>query len=1216
MLRPIKSGISRFLFITSALLLFHNSSYSSGVVGNLMVEYANNPVGIDVPNPRFGWQMIPSEGERGLFQSAYRIVVTEINGTLVWDSGKTESGISAGISYKGDPLKPSTRYNFSVTVWDNSSVSSSAVSWFETGLMDPGISAWEGARWIGGGPEDLVLQSHYLTVFRVSFKIELDRESESTKASFVLGANDSRLMDRNKNIYNIESTLNESYIKFELDVSELAASTDTSASLNIYRAGYHPEDDPSKPFISIAVPADIINRGNMYLPHTIFIESVFGTLNIFIDGKGQSNRLALRSQPDQGRPGRGGININPVGQGGNYISFPLLADIGFSADKGQKAAFSDVTVTNLREPSNILFSENFSKEDYHGIFSGFSINPGSGLSVEGRKYIIDGGERGVFFAADPGRNSMPMLRTEFAASEGIAGARLYVTARGIYEVYLNGKRVGDDYFNPGLTQYNITHMYQTYDVTGMLVPGEENVLGAWLGEGWWSGNSTFTGSNWNFFGDRQSLLAKLVITYSDGSRKVITTNENDWKFFNNGPLVYGSFFQGEFYDSGKESLIEGWDKPGFNDKGWKPAVVIPLEGTAFTGTIAAQPDPRQGTGLSWKKMSLTGQIGNNAGIIKELAAVGMKQVRPGVYVYDMGQNMVGIPEIRINNSEKGKRITLRYAEVLYPETDQYGDNSGMIMLENIRAALAQDVYIAKAGMNIIRPRFTFHGYRYIEISGVDTPPDLKDVRGLVISSVRETTAAYETSNEKVNRLFDNILWSLYGNFLSIPTDCPQRNERMGWSGDISVFSRTATYLAGVNQFFRRHLMAMRDTQNSNGRFGDVAPVGGGFGGVLWGSAGMTVAWEAYEQYGDVEILKEHYNSMVAYIDYLAGTLSKETGISSDGALGDWLGPQNNQLGQAFLTPRHIMFSTWIMTRTAEIIGKNEDAARFRKMYQERKDFFNEKFVNPDHRTLGLIGGGGFGSSQARAPEMKLADTQTSYAVGLALDAFSETNKPYAVRSLVSACERENKDDGGVIRPPFSLMTGFIGTAWITKALSDNGHSETAYRLLQQESYPSWLYPVNNGATSIWERLNSYTVEDGFGGNNSMNSFNHYSFGAVGQWMIGYSLGIQRDEPGFRRFILKPEPDPTGTMTRASGHYDSMYGKIKSSWKNDNGSLSFSFTVPANTGARLFLPANSAGIIREGGKKLKKARGVTFVKYEDGHAVLDLASGDYSFTSEW
>jgi alpha-L-rhamnosidase len=475
------------------------------------------------------------------------------------------------------------------------------------------------------------------------------------------------------------------------------------------------------------------------------------------------------------------------------------------------------------------------------------------------------------------------------------------------------------------------------------------------------------------------------------------------------------------------------------------------------------------------------------------------------------------------------------------------------------------------------------------------------------------TADYKTSSEKVNRLWSNLVWSNVDNFLTIPTDCPQRNERMGWSGDINVFSRTATYVSNADQFLTRHMYAMRDVQAPNGRFTDVAPVGGGFGGVLWGSAGVVVPWETYLQYGDLGLLERHYPAMAAYMAYLETTIDPKTGLSSDGQLGDWLGPQNNALGSAFLVTAYHAFSLEIMAKAAGLLGKTADAAKYRAEYEKRKAYFNATFVGAEKKTLAPAGGQR-GTTPAGPPLFRVADTQTSYAVPLAMGLFDGENRPHMIKNLADAVARENKDDGGVARPKYSLMTGFIGTAWISKALSQNGLGELAYRLLHNDQYPSWLYAIDQGATSIWERLNGYTVENGFGGNNSMNSFNHYSFGAVGQWMMAHSLGIERDAPGFRAFILQPEPDPTGVMTSAEGYYESMYGKISSSWKIDGKTLTFRATVPANTTATLYLPTSSEESVKDGAARARNANGVTFVRYENGKAVYTLKSGSYTFTA--
>ena len=1201
---------------TAALLLCHvAAAQGAAVLDNLTVEYRTTPIGIDVPQPRFAWQMDAPESERGAAQTAYWIVVRDPAGAVVWDSGRTEGRQSLAIPYQGRPVKAATRYSWTVTVWNQDRQQLTASSWFETGLMDPapGSAAWAGAQWIGGSDDDLVLYAPYLAIFDTRYALTI--APGSSRASFVYGANDSRLMDRNKNVYQLESARDSSYIKLELDVSALDGTAGATAQLHVYRAGYAPTDSPAKPFRTFQIASSVIDAGNKHREHTIEFHSAFGQVTITVD---RSSALAPIGEPSReagaGPPGRGpapnSVNLNPMGVGWDYLPFGLLCDIGFSVAPGQRASFRNVTIRNSRSPNNVLFTERGSGAAYNGIFADAT---GSALSTSDAGFVLDGGANGLFIVRNPSHNSAPMLRSTFTTmGKPIASARLYVTARGIYEVFLNGTRVGDDYYNPGLSQYNITHFYQTYDVTGLVRAGG-NAIGAVLSEGWWSGLLSF-GAIWNHFGDRQSLLAKLVITYADGTSDTVTTNDRTWKYFANGPVVYGSLDFGEIYDSAREAAVEGWATAAYDDHAWKPAVEVPTAGTTFAGEdVPFGGGPK--TRIAFDRLSLRGQIGDTARVFRTLPAKRVTEVRPGVFVYDLGQNIVGVPRITIPNGRAGTRMTLRYAEMLYPDLSESGKNVGMIMTENYRAALSQDVYTMKAGRQVYQPRFTSHGFQYIEITGIEQALPMAAVEGVAISSVHTLTADYKTSSDRVNQVWSNLVWSNVDNFLTIPTDCPQRNERMGWSGDINVFSRTATYVSNTDQFLTRHMQAMRDVQWPSGRFTDIAPVGGGFGGVLWGSAGVVVPWEVYLQYKDLVILEHHYPAMVAYANYLETTLDPKTGLSADGLLGDWLGPQNRLLGSAFLVTAYHAYDLAILAKVAEVLGKPQDAARFRELAEKRKAFFNATFVNADKKTI-ATGRSGFGPgpvSPDAENEFRLADTQTSYAVSLGLGVFSAENVPIAVRNLANAVSRQNMDDEGVMRPKYALMTGFIGTAWISAALSQNGQSEPAYRLLHNTSYPSWLYAVDQGATTIWERLNGYTIEKGFGGNNSMNSFNHYSFGAVGQWMIAHSLGIARDEPGFQRFILQPEPDPTGTMTWAEGHYDSMYGRIRSAWKVDGSLIRYRATVPANTMATLYLPASSPTAVTEGGGEASRATGVSFLRYEGGKAVYTLTSGNYEFT---
>ena len=1197
-----------------ALFLAHGARADAEIrLQRLQVEYRTTPLGIDEPQPRFSWHMATTDGTRGLAQAARRIEVRDPKGVVVWDSTRVAAADSVGIRYAGAPLRPATRYTWTATVWTQDEAILTASSWFETGLMEPSPTgaAWAGAQWIGGGSDDLVLYAPYLAIFDLSYAVTIP--AGSTRASFVYGANDSRLMDRHKNIHQIERPRDASYIALELDVSDVGAGGGR-ARLHVYRVGYTPTDTSARPIHTFVVAPEVIDARNAHAEHAVEVRSAFGTITVTIDDKAA---LAGPAAPPATGGGFGrrlppnAVNLNPIGQGGDYLPFGLLCDIGFSVPAGQTARFGSVTVRHDRTPRNVLFREDLARRPYDGIYAG-AVSARTGLTIADGRYVVQGGDRGTFVVRDPSRNGAPMLRTTFTTTATpIASARLYVTARGIYEVFLNGTRVGDDHYNPGLTQYNVTHHYQTYDVTSLVRNGS-NALGAMLGEGWWSGLLSF-GAIWNHFGDRQSLFARLVVTYADGSSDSVVTNDRTWKYYGHGPLVYASLDFGEVYDATRERAVDRWSTSAYDDRRWKPAVAVPLEGTAFVGEdvgFAGRPSPP----LTYERLSLVGQVGDTAGLFRTLVAQRVKEVRPGVFVYDLGQNIVGVPRIRIANGRSGQRVTLRFAEMLYPDLPDSGRNVGMIMTENYRAALSQDVSILKAGAQVIQPRFTSHGFQYIEITGIDRALPLAAVEGLAISSIRELAADYRTSDARVNRLWSNLVWSNVDNFLTIPTDCPQRNERMGWSGDINVFSRTATYVSNANQFLTRHLTAMRDVQAPSGRFTDIAPVGGGFGGVLWGSAGIVVPWEMYQQYADVAVLERHYPAMAAYVDHLEAAIDPTTGLSSDAALGDWLGPQNDALGSAFLATAYHAYDLDIMARVADILGRPADSDRYRALHAKRKAFFNATFVDAERRTL-ATGRGGFGPPPPPGPpQFRVADTQTSYAVALGMGLFDDAAVPTMRRRLAEAVSRENTGDDGKRRPAYSLMTGFIGTAWISQALSDAGHSDLAHRLLHNDAYPSWLYAVAQGATTIWERLEGYTVESGFGGNNSMNSFNHYSFGAVGQWLMAYSLGIQRDAPGFRTFVLQPEPDPTGTMTWAEGHYDSMYGRIESAWRVDGGTVTYRFAVPANTTARLHLPTTAIESIRADGRILAEAPGVAFLRYERGRAVLQLASGRYVFTA--
>lgn len=1132
-------------------------------ITKLLVEYEQCPMGVETGHPRFSWQMRNNGKQRGYFQTAYQIKVTDSSGRLCWDSGVVKNGESLNVTYSGSRLLPDMRYDWMVEVWDQEGRKYMGKSWFVTGLMaeDDRNAAWCGASWIGTEDVDQVLYAHYLPVFRLGCTITFDQHSHSSVASILYGGNDERLMDKNWNISHLQAEKDSAFIQIELDAQKVAEGG--TAYVNIYRRGYSLEDKSTPLIKSFPVSSTVINKTNLYDGHRVNISSNLGDTEIGIDGQSI-----------------GRLNINPMGKGGDFIAYPIVGDVGAALRNGQKASFSDFAISNYRSPHNRI------------------------AIVSELEAKLDGGCKGIQILIDPTRNSMPMLRTDFHIDKEVAEAKLRVTARGVYDCYINGQQIGSDYLNPGITQYNRTHLYQTFDVSSMLQNGK-NVIGAILGEGWWSGGATYEGQNWNYFGDRLSLLAMLSITFKDGSRQVIASNPERWQYSVDGPVRYASLFQGEVYDARKEDVL--WATANYDASRWKHAVKIDTDGHVSSDGWGNGPAPD-----NYSNFRLLPQFGQTIKEKQRLVAQSVNEVRPGVFIYDMGQNMVGVPDIRLSGLIPGTPLKVRYAEVLYPDLPEYEANKGMLMLENIRAAMAQDIYIAKGGEEHFSPRFTNHGYRYLEITGISEPLPLKDVEGIVLSSIDELTSYYTTSNPLVNQLWQNICWSTLGNFVSIPTDCPQRNERLGWAGDISVYSRTATYMAAVPQFLRRYLQAMRDVQHQDGRMPDVAPLGGGFGGLLWGSASITVAWESYQQYGDKVMLEEHYEAMKRYIDYiLCHYIDTATNVIVQerawGDLGDWLGLEDNKNDKSLFWETYLIYDLFIMQQVAGILGKAEDASHYAALQEERKAFFVRTYLRPsDFKTV---------SSGLDNPKGSLIDTQTSYVLPLALGTIEGDVAKRVAENLRLSVVRKGILDNGETCPPYSLLTGFIGTSWISKALSDAGYSDVAYLLLQQEDYPSWLYPVKQGATTIWERLNSYTHTDGFGGNNRMNSFNHYSFGAVGAWMYNYSLGIQRDEtsPGFKHFYLRPTPDSTGKMQYAKGYYDSMYGRIESGWHDHGQQTDYRFSIPANTSATLFFPNATVSDVTEGGLALtNKIEGIKSIKEQTGTLIIELLSGKYNF----
>jgi alpha-L-rhamnosidase len=714
---------------------------------------------------------------------------------------------------------------------------------------------------------------------------------------------------------------------------------------------------------------------------------------------------------------------------------------------------------------------------------------------------------------------VPYVRKTFQISGPIRSARLTCTALGVYEAEINGQRVSEDVFAPGWTDYDVRVMVQEYDVTALLKEGK-NVVGAILGDGWYCGNVGWLGRQ--LYGDRPRWRAELEIQRMDGSIETIVT-DGSWKT-KTGPMLESDFLMGEVYDARLE--LGEWSKPGFDDSAWAPVLV--------------GPDPASKLELS-KGVPVRRQ--------EELVPVTIRRLSTWpdpTELFDFGQNFTGRIRMTVR-APKGTTLTLRYAEILQP--------NGNVYTENLRSARATDYYTCKGGMpEVWEPKFTFHGFRYVAVEG-----DLKDVTlemtGIVLHSQMKKTGHFACSHPLLNQLQHNILWGQKSNFLEVPTDCPQRDERLGWTGDAQVFVRTACFNMDVRAFFHQWMQSARDAQSPNGAVPCVIPQKGFMnrdeGGPAWSDATIICPWTIYLCYGDKLILEEHYDSMQKYLGFMENHRSKNLirshpEIDDWGGFGDWLaldgsgktegGTPKELIGTAFFA-----YDADLMVKIATVLGRKEDAARFRNLHERVVSAFRKRFVTPE----GLIASG----------------TQTAYVLGLHFGLIPEEGRVNAATELVR----------DIIRRGLHLATGFVGTSYLLEVLENAGYLDIAYQLLEQETFPSWLFPVKNGATTIWERWDGWTPEKGFQ-DKGMNSFNHYAYGAVGAWMYRTVAGLELDpaEPGYRHILFRPRPG--GSLTWAEAKLQTARGEVAIRWETKENQLEVDIAVPPGAQATFDPPA--------------------------------------------
>lgn len=810
-------------------------------------------------------------------------------------------------------------------------------------------------------------------------------------------------------------------------------------------------------------------------------------------------------------------------------------------------------------------------------------------------------------ADDPTYLPAPLLRREFRVSGPVRRAVVYATAAGLYELWLNGHRVGRDYFTPGWTEYHKRLYYQAYDVTDLLRPGLTNTLGAILGDGWYGLHHHGRG--------RLGLKAQLYIDYANGTSDVVVTDRT-WKATDQSPIRTSDIYNGEVYDARRS--LAGWTRTGFDDRNWKPVIVdfAGLTGSAWkdvteivqkavegnTLSIRASNDlfgdplfgvvktlrVRYRTGLRVQERRATeGQTltiqGGPAGLTivkaeygadtsdaevtkaliqahpgspvrktQELKPVSVKEVKPGMYVFDMGQNFSGWARLRVQGPA-GTRVTMRFAEMLNPD--------GTIYTANLRGAKCTDVYIlAGRGVEVWEPRFTFHGFRYVEVTGFPGKPTKDTLTGVVVHSDCGISGEWVSSDPLLNRLYQNIVWGQRSNFLEVPTDCPQRDERMGWSGDAQVFVGTGAYCMNIAPFFTAWMRTFNDAQNAEGAYPDVAPRFWGTS-PAWGDAGLICPWTVYQMYGDKRILAEHYEGMKRWVEYLRKRSSDH--LRPAEGYGDWLNVNDD-------TPKDVISTAFyahaadLLSRIAGVLGKRDDERRYRKLYEDVAQAFTRAFVSQ-------------GTGDQPRGTVK-GNTQTGYLLALQFNLVPEDLRSALFERLLEHLKGRK----------YHLSVGFVGVDHILPALSRFGRDDVAWRLLTNTDYPSWLYSVRQGATTIWERWDGWRHDVGFQ-NPGMNSFNHYAFGACGKWMFTTAAGIASDGPGFKRLLIRPRPG--GGLRWLRARYDSIRGPVATEWRLEGSTFHLRVTIPANTTARVVLPS---------------AR---------GDVVHEIGSGTYSFRSE-
>lgn len=798
-------------------------------------------------------------------------------------------------------------------------------------------------------------------------------------------------------------------------------------------------------------------------------------------------------------------------------------------------------------------------------------------------------------------------RKQFAATKPIQRATLYFSSLGIAEMHLNGKRVGDAFFEPGWADYHKRNYYRTHDVTSLVRKGA-NAVGAIVAEGWYSGYVGYGllvgyGPNKTgryFYGKTPALLAQLEIEYADGSRQIIGT-DTSWRVTADGPIREADMIMGEAFDARLDD--PDWCKPAPASPIRKARGIVPVwrwenairaEDNGSTKAIFSDTLGDREVELGFQRPArLQAYSAPPIRVTEELKAKRITEPQPGVYIFDLGQNFAGLIRLKVK-APAGTRVQIRYGEMLHAD--------GRLMTENLRKARATDFYTTRGVPNgeTWTPQFTYHGFQFVELTGLPSKPALDAVTGLVLHNDTPLTGEFACADEVMTRFWKNTQWTQRANFIEMPTDCPQRDERLGWMGDAQIYARTASFNADVAAFFTKWLDDVVEAQRDFGAYPDYAPYPMAHGtpgqtwGTAWTDAGIICPWTVWQVYGDTRLIERLWDSMTRFMDWRKKRAPDYRGKSDGNTWGDWLNV-NEPTPIELIDAAYFKLDADLMSQMARAIGRNAEADDYATLSKKIATQFAKDYQNAD--------------GTLKVP------TQTAHVLALEFGLV-----PDATVSTVAAqlAERIAQNDT-------RMATGFLGTKPLLPALSAHGHHDLAARLFQSRRFPSWGYEVINGATSVWERWDSYTKEHGFNGahgnqNAAMNSFSHYAFGAVMEWAFRTLAGIDTDGPGYKQIVIRPLPPSPGSnpeqkpLDWVRAHYDSIHGRIESNWRLESGRFLLDVTIPANTTARVHLPSANASQITESGKPLSRAKGVQVVASENGQVVLHVESGRYRFAS--